>query len=226
MVSQPREFDTNFYYHAYNRGVEKRTIFETGRDYQRFLDTLRFYLHDQKSSFNFFQRLTEEKRKAYLKANPQDLNTRRVHLIAYCLMPNHFHLLLKGARYDGVTSFLSDISNSHTRYFNIKHERVGRLFQGPFKSKEISDEGSLLQVSRYIHINPVPAGLAKKPENYHYSSYKTWIGQGKNSLLSRGSISGWLKKFGGAEKYKKFVEAKIGETVKDSKRGIENLVLE
>jgi len=226
MVSLPRPFDTNFYYHTYNRGVEKRAIFETERDYQRFLETLHFYLYDQKSSFTFFQRFTEERKKAYLEANPRDLNTQRAHLIAYCLMPNHFHLLLKGARYDGVTLFLADISNSHTRYFNIKHERVGRLFQGPFKSKEISDEGSLLQVSRYIHLNPVPAGLARKPEDYPYSSYKTWIGRGKDSLLSHGSISEWLKKFGGAEKYKKFVEAKIGETGKDSKRGIENLVLE
>jgi len=226
MVSRPREFDTNLYYHAYNRGVEKRAIFETEKDYQRFLDTLGYYLYDQKSSFAFFQRLTKEKKKAYFEANPRDLNTQRAHLIAYCLMPNHFHLLLKGARYDGITLFLADISNSHTRYFNIKHERVGRLFQGPFKSKEISNEGSLLQVSRYIHLNPIPAGLVEKPEDYPYSSYKTWIGQEKAFLLSPGPISGWLKNFGGLKKYKKFVEAKIGETVKDSKRGIENLVLE
>ncbi len=223
MVSKPRFFNINFYYHVYNRGVEKRTIFETDRDHQRFSDTLCYYLHDQEVSFALFQRFNKEKKKIYLETNPQNLSTRRVHLIAHCLMPNHFHLLLKGARYDGITLFLSDISNSHTRYFNIKNERVGRLFQGPFKSKEISDEGSLLQVSRYLHINPLPAGLAKNPEDYPYSSYKTWIGQGKSSLLSLGLISGWLKKFGGPEKYKKFVEAKIGQ---DPKRGIENLILE
>lgn len=223
MVSRPRSFDVNFYYHIYNRGVEKRTVFETDRDYQRFLDTLRYYLHDQKISFTLFQRLTEEKKRIYLEANPQDLSTRRVHLVAHCLIPNHFHLLLKGVRYDGITLFLSDISNSHTRYFNIKYERVGRLFQGPFKSKEISDEGSLLQVSRYIHLNPLLAGLAEKPEDYPYSSYQTWIGERKSSLLSLGLISSWLKTFGGAEEYKKFVEAKIGE---DPKRGIEDLVLE
>lgn len=223
MVSQPRPFDTNLYYHTYNRGVEKRTIFKTERDYRRFLGALNYYLHNQKLPFTFFQRLTEDNKKKYLKANPKDLDTQRVHLIAYCLMPNHFHLLLKGARHDGVTVFLSDISNSHTRYFNLKYERVGRLFQGTFKAKEITDEGSLLQVSRYLHINPTSSGLTEKPEDYLYSSYKAWIKQKETSLLSTGLISKWLEKFGDTEGYKNFVEAKIG---KNPKLGIENLILE
>lgn len=223
MVSTPRSFDTNLYYHIYNRGVEKRTIFKMERDYQRFLGALHYYLHDQKLPFTLFQRLTKDKKKKYLEANPTDLTTRRIHLISYCLMPNHFHLLLRGARYDGITVFISDISNSHTRYFNLKYERVGRLFQGTFKSKEITDEGSLLQVSRYLHINPVSSGLAEKPEDYLYSSYKAWVREKKPSLLSTGLISKWLEKFGGTEGYKNFVEAKIG---KDPKLGIENLVLE
>jgi len=226
MPSRPRFLDTKFYYHIYNRGVEKRIIFETPRDYQRFLDILHFYLHDQKMSFTHFQRLAEEDRANYLKTVPRTPETRRVHIICQCLMPNHFHLLLKGARYNGISVFLSNISNSHARYFNVKHERVGGLFQGTFKSKEISDEGSLLQVSRYIHINPLPAGLAEKPEDYPHSSYQTWIEGKESSLLSSGLISGWLKKFGGTEKYKEFVEAKIGKDPKDAKRGIENLVLE
>ena len=226
MPSQPRLFNTRLHYHVYNRGVEKRSIFETPRDYQRFLDILHFYLHDQKIPFTDFERLTKENRAEYLKTVPRTFETRRVHIICQCLMPNHFHLLLKGARYNGVSVFLSDISNSHTRYFNIKHERVGHLFQGKFKSKEISDEGSLFQVSQYIHINPIPAGLAKKPEDYPYSSYKTWIGRGKSSLLSLGLIFKWVKKFGGPKKYREFVEAKIGQKHRDIQRGIENLVLE
>ena len=226
MVSIPRSFDTNFYYHIYNRGVEKRKIFQSERDYQRFFNTLSYYTHDQKLPYTDFEKLTKDRKQIYLKANPKALETRRAHLIAYCLMPNHFHLLLKGARDNGITVFISDISNSHTRYFNIKHERVGRLFQGPFKSKEVSDEGSLLQVSRYIHINPIPAGLAERPEDYPYSSYKTWIGRGKSSLLSLGLIFKWVKKFGGPKKYREFVEAKIGQKHRDIQRGIENLVLE
>lgn len=223
MPTQPRFFDTNLYYHIYNRGVEKRTIFKTERDYQRFFDILRFYLHDQKISFATFQRLKEKEKTNYFKINPEMPEKRRVHIICYCLMPNHFHLLLKGVRYDGITSFVSDTSNSHTRYFNLKHERVGRLFQGTFKSKEIVGEGSLLQVSRYIHLNPILSGAAARPEDYSYSSYKLWVGQERSSLVTQGLISIWLKKFGGTAKYKKFVEAKIGN---DPKRGIENLVLE
>ena len=223
MVTQPRFFDTILYYHIYNRGVEKRTIFKTERDYQRFLDILHFYLHKQKISFTTFERLKKEEKANYFKINPETPEKRRVHIICYCLMPNHFHLLLKGVRYDGITSFVSDISNSHTRYFNIKYERVGRLFQGTFKSKEIVGEESILQVSRYIHLNPVLSKIVKKPENYSYSSYKSWIGKRNSSLVSQGLISSWLKNFGGAEKYKKFVESKIGE---DPKRGMENLALE
>lgn len=223
MVTRPRFFDTHLYYHIYNRGVEKRKIFQTERDYQRFLDNLRYYLHNQKIPFTKFQRLSERDKATYLKMNPETPETRRVHLIAYCLIPNHFHLLLKGEQYDGVTTFVSDISNSHTRYFNLKHERVGRLLQGTFKSKEIAGEESLLQVTRYIHLNPVLSELTKRPEEYPYSSYKVWIGQKRPSLLSHGLIATWVEKVGGFEGYKRFVESKIDE---DSKRGIENLVLE
>lgn len=223
MVTQPRFFDTILYYHIYNRGVEKRTIFKTERDYQRFLDILRFYLHDQKISFTTFERLKEGEKANYFKINPEIPEKRRVHIICYCLMPNHFHLLLQGVRYDGITLLVSDVSNSHTRYFNLKYERVGRLFQGTFKSKEIVGEESLLQVSRYIHLNPILSKTVAKPEDYSYSSYKSWVGQKRSSLVSQGLISSWLEKFGGTENYKKFVWSKIDE---DPKRGIEDLVLE
>lgn len=223
MPTRPRFFDTTLYYHIYNRGVEKRTIFKTGRDYQRFFDILRFYLHDQKISFATFQRLKEEEKANYFKVNPEMPEKRRVHIICYCLMHNHFHLLLNGVRYNGITSFVSDVSNSHTRYFNIKHERVGRLFQGTFKSKEIVGEESLLQVSRYIHLNPVISETVGRPEDYSHSSYKLWVGQERSSLVSQGLVSIWLEKFGGTENYKKFVESKIDE---DPKWGIENLTLE
>lgn len=223
MVTRPRFFDTHLYYHIYNRGVEKRKIFQTERDYQRFLDNLRYYLHNQKIPFTKFQRLPERAKAVYLKMNPETSEKRRIHLIAYCLMPNHFHLLLKGEQYDGVTLFVSDISNSHTRYFNIKHERVGRLLQGTFKSKEIVGEESLLQVSRYIHLNPILSELSKRPEEYPYSSYKTWTGQRKSSLLSQGLVTTWVERAGGFEGYKEFVESRIGG---DPKLGIENLTLE
>jgi putative transposase len=226
MVTRPRSFDTYLYYHIYNRGVEKRKIFQTVRDYQRFVSNLHYYLHNQKIPFTKFERLSDKDKAVYFKMNPEIPETRRVHLIAYCLMPNHFHLLLKGEQFDGITTFVSDISNSHTRYFNIKYERVGRLFQGTFKSKEIAGEESLLQVSRYIHLNPIVSELAKRPENYPYSSYKNWIGQDGFSWLSKDLINTWIEKVKGPGGYKKFVESKIGETVKDSKRGIENLVLE
>lgn len=162
-------------------------------------------------------------------------------------MPNHFHFLLKPAREDGVTRFISDISNSYTRYFNTKNERIGVLFQGTFKAKEITSEESLLQVSRYIHLNPVVTKTNRdkaeapnaelKPENYPFSSYRNWVvepslhppvrslsGKGVGRVeIDREEVSGLMDLVGGADGYKEFVEAKI-ETKPEA--GIEDLVLE
>lgn len=229
MATKPRFFDPDFYYHIYNCGVEKRSIFTSDRDHQRFLDVISFYLHDQRISYAQFQNLNEEAKQTYLDLNPKGLETLRVKLLAYCLMPNHFHFLLKPAREMGITQFISDISNSHTRYFNVKNDRIGSLLQGTFKSREISTEGSLLQVSRYIHLNPLmssktnPYGSLKKPEDYPYSSYGEWVDLDPSALIYRDEVSQWVRHMGGREKYKRFVESKIDQ---DPKRGIEDLVLE
>jgi len=229
MPTKPRNFDPNFYHHTYNCGVEKRSVFLNEKDYQRFLDTIAYYLHDQTLSYAQFQDLNEEAKNAYRQLNPKGLATLRVKIVAYCLMPNHFHLLIKPAKEGGVTRFASDIANSYTRYFNIKNERVGNLFQGTFKTKEITNDASFLQVSRYIHLNPLissqtnPDGRLKKLENYPYSSYAEWIAVRNPQLIDQEEVDTWVKRTGGAEKYRHFVEAKMS---KDPALGIEALVLE
>lgn len=238
MPTEPRFFSPSFYYHIYNRGVEKRTIFTSENDYLHFLQTVDFYLYDQRIGYAQFRRLTEEARRIYATRNPRVPEALRVQIASYCLMSNHFHVLLKPTREDGITRFVSDISNSYTRYFNTKYERVGRLFQNTFKSKEIVSEESLLQVTRYIHLNPSlssktnPAGNLK-PEDYLYSSYSTWISETHQThhqthpkgvlALDLKGIQRWADFAGGAWAYKKFVEAKLG---KDPSLGIEDLVIE
>jgi len=147
-------------------------------------------------------------------------------------MPNHFHFLLKPVREDSITRFVSDISNSYTRYFNIKNERIGNLFQGTFKSKEISSEESLLQVARYIDLNPVNSSKTNpdgtlKPEDYPFSSYGNWITapflDPKGLEIDYEEALGLVKLAGGANRYKEFVEAKLK---KDARLGIEDLVIE
>jgi len=229
MATAPRNFDENLYYHIYNCGVEKREIFLGKRDYYRLTDSIDFYLYDQRINFASFQKLNKEAREVYLQANPRDLNTLRVKIIAYCFMPNHFHFLLKAAKVNGITKFISDITNSYTRYFNIKNERIGGLLQGTFKTKEIASDESLLQVTRYIHLNPVfssktnPKGILK-PENYIFSSYCGWIMKlNPKTFIDQEGVAEWVRLAGGREKYQGFVESKIG---KDPSVGIENFMIE
>lgn len=198
-------------------------------DYQRFLDTLLFYQHNQKLSYVEFQRLAPKPCAFYLQTNPAGLENQQVKILAYCLMPNHFHLLLEPVEPTGITRFIANVTNSYTRYFNIKNERSGYLFQGTFKAEEVTSEPSLLQLSRYIHLNPLTSSKTNSkpnPEgllNYPYSSYQEWIGVKKPYLIDKKEVAGWIEYSGGPEKYREFVEAKVG---KDPALGIEDLILE
>lgn len=230
MVTKPRFFDTNFYYHVYNCGVDKRLTFLNARDYERFMDTLAYYLYDQAIGYVDFHRLNPESQRFYRETHPTGPENKRVKISCHCLMPNHFHFLLKPVRKEGITLFLSDITNSHTRYFNIKNGRFGALFQGPFKSKAIDSEESLLQVSRYIHINPNfssrtnPLGTLKVPEDYPYSSYGEWLNVEQASLVDKEEVRVWLERAGGIEGYREFVLSRL---LKGSpSEGIEDLILE
>lgn len=233
MVTLPRLFDENLYYHIYNCGVEKRTVFTEEYDYFRFAKTAAYYLHDQKISYIQFQELTKEVKEMYEKLNPKGLETQRVKILSFCFMPNHFHFVIKLAKQGGITQFISEITNSYTRYFNIKNHRLGSLFQGTFKAKEIDTDESLLQVIRYIHLNSVVSSKTNpynvlKPEDYPFSSYKAWIGlelnpKGLIDILDQEEIKRWVEFSGGFIKYKEFVDSKIG---KNPMIGIEDLILE
>jgi len=219
MPSKSRDFNPDFFYHIYNCGVEKRNIFLEPYDYERFLETLSYYLYRQPISLAQAKDLSHLNPKG-LGARPLGFNLEkpRLSLVAYCLMPNHFHLLVKFSLEGGIKHFISDVSNSYTRFFNIKNHRLGSLLQGPYKAKEIKDEGSLLQVARYIHLNPIMSkktnsqGLLKKPEDYPYSSYRHWINdeEEKWELLDKKLVAEIVGFSGGKKNHKDFVEAKIG----------------
>lgn len=217
MATKPRSFDPNFYYHVYNCGVEKRQTFLNERDYQRFLGAVEYYLHDQGISYIQFQDLNEKAKKLYRQLNPEGLETLRVRVIAFCIMPNHFHFLIKPAKAGGLPRFVSDITNSYTKYFNIKNKRVGNLFQGTFKAKPITSEASLLQVSRYIHLNP------ENPDTYPYSSYHDWLGTGSSKIVDREELNRLLEIAGGPKVYQTFVDSKRDT---DPALGIEEFTLE
>lgn len=163
------------YYHLFNRGIDKQLIFKQKKDYIRFLECLKYY----KCSGNkpkFSQRL---KFKSFIAKHqsPFILKTENplVEIIAYCLMPNHFHLLVKQLQENGIQEFISKLCNSHSSFFNLKYKREGDLFQSEFKTVLVETDEQLLHLSRYIHLNPFVANLVKNPEDYQWSSCKEYF---------------------------------------------------
>lgn len=187
-------FITDNYYHLFNRGVEKRIVFSDNQDYQRFLFTLYYYQFTG----------PKPKLSTYKRYHTQNFNEnpKIVEVICYCLMPNHFHLLLKQIKDGGIQEFIRKAINSYTKYYNMRHHRVGHLFQGIFKAVPIENDEQLLHVSRYIHLNPYVSGITTNLEIYRYSSYPAFIGQANDSLCVKEPILDFFKS--GSE-YKAFV---------------------
>lgn len=187
------------YYHIYNRGVEKRSIFLGKRDYLRFLDTLDYY---RKSPLPM--KLSDFKRGA-IKLKKVEGQEEIVRIFCYCLMPNHFHLLVQQLSDNGLTQFLRKLSDSYTRFFNTKYERIGPLFQGTFKAKLIESEEYLLQLSKYIHRNSFPLDMWEA-ENYPYSSYPCYLSNKKHSFCDTDFILSYFSRFDPNSSYREFVE--------------------
>lgn len=138
---------TGHTYHIYNRGHRKETVFHDRRDYLHFLRQLR----------------------DYLKAYP-------VTLLAYCLMPNHYHLLLRQNGDDGISDMMQAFGTSLSKSYNKKYNTVGALFQGKFRDEHVGDAGYLRYLARYFHRNPLQAKLRAAPEAWEFSNYRDVIG--------------------------------------------------
>lgn len=192
-------------YHIYNRGVEKRVIFQDEQDYKVFLSYLKEYLS-----------ATEIKRKTFtlqgstfkgIERQPNNYKL-KIELLTYCLMPNHFHLVIK--QLDGISMkfFMKSISTRYSMYFNKKYKKVGPLFQGKYKAVLVADESYLLHLTRYIHINPSEyfSNLVDA-----YSSYADYLHLRKTEWLNTNLILSHFENNVGLEfnkynSYKKFVE--------------------
>jgi len=143
---------TGHYYHVFNRGVEKRRTFEDRRDYRRCLCAL-FTFNDRNAVFNFGSTLPEDLRT--LLSNTPDKRSLLVDIVAYALMPNHYHLLLRQRVDDGIALFMKKLGIGYTKYFNIRHGRSGVLFQGKYQVKAIEKDSYLHHLVIYQHLNPL-----------------------------------------------------------------------
>lgn len=140
-------------YHIFNRGVDKRHIFFDNSDYLRFYNSLK-YFNTVEPTTSLFESIRISKNS--IKQKPQNCLV-RIH--AYCLLPNHFHLLVTQISDVGISEFMKRVGGGYTSYFNERYERSGSLFQGTFKRAHIGTNEKLLYISAYINYNHVVHGM-------------------------------------------------------------------
>ena len=195
----------NYYYHVFNRSVAKIPIFIYQDDYIRALELLDYYRFKKPSyPYSKFRRLPHEEQSKYL-LNLEKSGTKMVDINCFCLMPNHFHLLLKQLEDNGIEDFLRYFQDSYAKYFNIKKERVGALFQSRFKVVLIEDGEQLLHVSRYIHLNPYSSLIVRKKVdllNYPWSSFSYFLQDNNTWFCSPTEV---LNQFNSKKEYQEFV---------------------
>ena len=186
-----KQYRVNGYYHAYNRGVEKRVVFNDDQDYRVFLHLLKFYLSpppaDNKHPFS------DRKIVSLIRPRPLANLHKEVDLLAYCLMPNHFHLLLQQKPIDGMQKLMRRLLTTYAMYFNRRNNRVGYLFQGSYKAVLVDSDEYLLHLSRYIHLNPSELTRTVLVSDYPYSSYQYYLRKKKAGWLKQDIILDYFK---------------------------------
>lgn len=165
------------YYHLFNRGTNRQSIFIDEQDYRTFEYYLQVYLAPLKKTLAKYPRLSRRLKKGNLSED--------VELLSYCLMPNHFHLLVQLHWMTGASSLMKRVANAYTRYFNRKYDRVGPLFQGAYKAVELEGRHQAMQVSRYIHRNPYDESLVREGDDYAWSSMTDYRRNRFRSFISR-----------------------------------------
>lgn len=210
MHNSIRIFDRDAIYHICNKSISNYHIFRTDTLSSRFLLTLNYYNLNTKKLC-----LSKALKKPF--SMPHILTRRKENIcsvISFCIMPDHYHVLIKARDETFISKYINDVQNSFTRYYNKMNERKGPLWQSRFRAVHIKDNFTLLHVHRYIHLNPTTAGLVTRPETWGWSSYRDYISD-INVLKTNHEIS-----IGSMEQYKKFVEDQIDyqKTIKGIRR--------
>lgn len=190
-------YGENVFYHAYNRGYNKQALFHDNHDYNCFLYLIQKYLEP-----GFREKRFTLKGEEYF-VEPNHVY-HEVDLLAYCLMPNHFHLLLFQKTLKGMPKLISRLATSYATYYNKKYQTQGSPFQDTYKAVIVRTEEQLTHLSRYIHINPSEIINGQPLESYRYSSYPFY--------LNPNNRPAWIKpekilnSFASSQSYRSFVE--------------------
>jgi len=192
-----------------NRSVQKLPIFQGKRECNFFLEAMEYYLQvEPPVKFSLY------------KTNKDRFNIKKddnflVSVIAYCLMPNHFHLILKQLAEEGIKKYIQRLTNSFAHYYSKKYESSGHLFGGNFKAVHVGSDEQLWHLSRYLHLNPVSGYLVENPKDYLFSSYGIYLGEKKSNFVDPSLV---MENFSSPGKYKSFVEDR-----KDYQRVLEEI---
>jgi len=157
-------------YHIFSKSIAEFVIFNNKKEYLRMKQSIKYYQREKPDIK--FSKFT--KNECAMKDFPSD-KEKLASIIAYCLMPTHFHLVLKQLKQDGISIFMAKLLNSYSRYFNIRHNRKGPLWETEFKNVLVKTDEQLLHLTRYIHLNPVTTYLVDKAEDWSFSSYQEYL---------------------------------------------------
>jgi len=193
---------SNEIYHVFNRSIAKTDIFFSKINLRRILETIDYYRYRHIIRLSKFKSLPQKIKEEYMLRfkNTEPL----IEIYAYSIMPNHYHFLLKQIQNGGIAKFISTTQNSFAKYFNLKNNRDGSLFQNAFKAKRVNSEEELIHISRYIHLNPITACLIEIEEltGSTFTSFPYYIHEEKHSVINTQLLLGI---FQDAHAYKKFV---------------------
>jgi len=189
MARRPRLFAAGVLYHVIVRGNQRQKTFTAESDYQAYIERLARY------------------RKKYDYV-----------LHAYCLMPNHVHLLVESSE-QPLAKFMQGLQQSYSQYFNLRHRKTGHVFEGRHKAILCQKDQYLLQLIRYIHLNPVRAGMVRSPQRYRYSGHHVYL-QGKaTETIDPATV---LSMLGGKQAYRRFVQDGLSEGHKEEYYAVED----
>jgi len=195
-------------YHIYNRGANKQAIFKNEADYSRFM--LLLHLTNSKIPVQFSNLLKQYGGRSSVNMfEDVKIEDRLVEMLAYSLMPNHFHILLRQKEQNGISTFMKKLATGYSMYFNTKYEHSGTLFQGRFKSSHIDSEEYFRYIFAYVHLNPLDIfqpnwkveGVKSKEEarkfleSYRYSSFPDYLTgiRFESSILAKEEVPDFLK---------------------------------
>ncbi len=161
-------------YHVFTRSIAGYKIFNSDMDFKRMFTAIAFYTSMPSAGriSDFFRGSRKQRKEFPLQNYP--LN-KKIRLIAYCIMPTHIHLLLHQLGEESISRYINLVLKSYSKYFNLKHKRLGPLWESRFKNVIVESDEQLIHLTRYIHLNPVTAYLVDRPEDWRHSSYQEYL---------------------------------------------------